>query len=88
MSTSLTSQNIPIKYNEQQTTNFVEEIQSNISIGTVSIKVQKDCRDFIANGKTEKIEFDNKIFNVISDDAVKSFLNATEYYIYQLEVTK
>jgi len=77
-----------VKYNEQQTTNFVEEIQSNISIGTVSIKVQKDCRDFIANGKTEKIEFDNKIFNVISDDAVKSFLNATEYYIYQLEVTK
>ncbi|MAF24266.1 hypothetical protein CL634_01575 [bacterium] len=77
-----------IKYNEKQTVDFIEEINSQISIGTCSIKVKKDCRDFIMNGKTEKIEFDGKVFNVISDDAVKSFLNATEFFIFQLEVTK
>ena len=77
-----------VKYNEKQTTNFVEEINSQISLGTVNIKVQKDCRDFIMNGKTEKITFDDKTFNVVSDDAVKSFLNATEYFLFQLEVTQ
>ena len=77
-----------IKYNEKQTTDFVEEINSQISIGTCSIKVKRDCRDFIMLGKTERIEFDGKVFNVVSDDAVKSFLNATEFFIFQLEVTK
>ena len=77
-----------IKYTDKQTANFVEEINSQISIGTASIKVQRDCRDFISEGKTEKIEFDGKAFNVISDDAVKSFLNASEFYLFQLEVTK
>ena len=77
-----------IKYTDKQTANFVEEINSQISVGTASIKVRKDCRDFIANGKTEKITFDGKTFNVISDDAVNSFLNASEFYLFQLEVTK
>ena len=77
-----------IKYTDKQTANFVEEINSQTSVGTASIKVKKDCRDFIANGKTEKITFDGKTFNVISDDAVKSFLNATDFYLFQLEVTK
>jgi hypothetical protein len=77
-----------IKYTDKQTANFVEEINSQISVGTASIKVKKDCRDFISNGKTEKIEFDGKAFNVISDDAVKSFLSASEFYVFQLEVTK
>ena len=77
-----------VKYNEKQTTNFVEEINTQISMGTANIKVQKDCRDFIMNGKTEKVTFDGKTFNVVSDDAVKSFLNATEYYLFQVEVTQ
>ena len=77
-----------VKYNEKQTIDFVEEINSQISVGTCSIKVKKECRDFIMAGKTEKIEFDDKVFNIISDDAVKSFLNATEFYVFQLEVTK
>lgn len=77
-----------VKYNEKQTTNFVEEINSTISMGTANIKVQRECRDFIMNGKTEKITFDGKVFNVITDDAVKSFLNATEYYLFQVEVTQ
>lgn len=77
-----------IKYNEKQTVDFIEEINSAISVGTCSIKVKRDARDFIVNGKTEKIEFDGKVFNVISDDAVKSFLNASEFFVFQLEVTK
>ena len=77
-----------IKYNEKQTTDFIEEINSTISMGTASIKVKRDCRDYIINGKPEKGEFDGKVFNVISDDAVKSFLNASEFFIFQLEVTK
>ena len=46
-----------IKYNEKQTVDFIEEINSAISVGTCSIKVKRDARDFIVNGKTEKIEF-------------------------------
>ena len=39
--------------------------------------------DFIEQGKTERIEFDDKAFNVVSDDSVKRFLDS-EYFVYYL----
>ena len=58
-----------------------------VSVGEVSIKVKSDAKVFIEKGKTERITFDNKAFKISSDFAVARFLSS-EFYVYQLEVTK
>jgi len=55
--------------------------------GDVTLKVKQNARDFIANGKTIKLEFDGKTWNVITEDIVKKYLN-NSYYVYGLEQTK
>lgn len=77
-----------IKYNNDQDLEKIKELNNFVSKGIVKIKVRQDARDYILNGtKTEKIEFDGKFFNIISDEAVKKFFNTT-YYIFYLEATK
>tara|TARA_Y100001938_G_C8091270_1_gene435226 strand:- start:1730 stop:2170 length:441 start_codon:yes stop_codon:yes gene_type:complete len=76
-----------ISYQDKQDQNYYSELNGPIPMGDVRIKVQQDCRDFIANGKTEKIEFDGKSWNVISDDSVQRFLDST-FYVYYLERAK
>lgn len=55
--------------------------------GDVTLRVKEDARNFIANGKTIKLEFDGKTWNVITEDILKKYLNNT-YYLYGLEQTK
>jgi len=77
-----------IKYNNDQDLVQIKELANFLSKGIVKIKVRQDARDYILNGtKTERIEFDGKSFNIISDEAVKKFFNTT-YYIFYLEVAK
>ena len=79
-----------IKYENEQdleAARFIS-LRNLLSQGVVKIKVRKDARDYILDGrKTEKIEFDNKSFNIISDDSVKKFFN-TVYYVFYLQTTK
>ena len=65
---------------------YVNEIESYTHGNIVRIKVEEATRDYIMNGKTEKVEFDNRYFNVISRDIVSSFLDV-KYYIFYLKVT-
>ncbi len=76
-----------IRYNLDQTQETLGDIPQYVSEGAVYIKVQREARDYINKGKTEKITFDNKSFKVISEDANKSFLNS-EFFVYKLESTK
>mgnify|MGYP003133122733 FL=1 len=76
-----------IRYNLDQSQETLGDIPSYVSEGGVFIKVQRDARDYINKGKTEKITFDNKSFKVISEDANKSFLNS-EFFVFKLESTK
>jgi len=55
--------------------------------GDVTLKVKQDARDYIANGRTIKLEFDGKTWNVITEDIIKKYLN-NSYYVYGLEQTK
>jgi len=55
--------------------------------GDVTLRVKEDARNFIANGKTIKLEFDGKTWNIITEDILKKYLNNT-YYLYGLEQTK
>ena len=63
---------------------YVSDISSYQHGNIVRIKVQQGARDYIMNGKTEKIEFDNRYFNVISKDIVSMFLDV-KYYIFYLK---
>ena len=76
-----------IRYNLDQTQETLGDIPQYVSEGAVYIKVQREARDYINKGKTEKVTFDNKSFKVISEDANKSFLNS-EFFVYKLESTK
>jgi hypothetical protein len=55
--------------------------------GDVTLRVKQDAKNFIANGKTIKLEFDGKAWNIITEDILKKYLNNT-YYLYGLEQTK
>ena len=76
-----------IRYNLDQAQETLGDIPQYVSEGAVYIKVQREARDYINKGKTEKITFDNKSFKVISEDANKSFLNS-EFFVFKLESTK
>lgn len=76
-----------IKYENSVIPDLVEQIQIKTSNPVVSIKVKSDARDYISEGSTEKITFDDKSFNVISSDIVKSY-QGLKYYLFYLEETQ
>jgi len=77
-----------IYYNNARDTDAVNsDLKLVFARGDVTLKVRQDARDFIANGRTIKLEFDGKTWNIITEDVVKKYLNNT-YYVYGLEQTK
>jgi hypothetical protein len=77
-----------IYYNNSRDTDAVNsDLKLVFARGDVTLKVKQNARDFIANGKTIKLEFDGKTWNVITEDVVKKYLN-NSYYVYGLEQTK
>ena len=76
-----------ISYKKKQST----EADSNVGVitpgGEVKIKVQQAARDYIMDGKTEKISFDGKSFNLISRDAVQEYWGMKMYVFYVEEVS-
>lgn len=54
--------------------------------GDASLKVNKEGRDYINNGKTEKIVIDRKSFNVDGQEVIQRFLDS-EFYIFNLKLT-
>lgn len=76
-----------IQYSDQQSQKYYTEMGGAIPKGDVRIKVKGDCKSYIENGKTEKIEFDGKSWDLVSTDAVKRFLDS-EFYVYYLERRK
>jgi len=49
-------------------------------VTTVTIKVKRDARDFIRNGKNELFEIDGLSFNELTEGKVQNFLGLTYYY--------
>ena len=79
-----------IRYPGSANTNaFDTNKDANIKIpeGWVSIKVKKDCRDYINDGKTDKILVDNKTYYLDSDERKQAFLDS-EFWIYVLKPTR
>ena len=76
-----------VKYEDSNNQDLVEQIQIKTNNPIISIKVKSDARNYILNGKTEKIIFDDKSFNVVSADIVKNY-QGLKYYLFYLEETK
>ena len=57
-----------------------------IEKGDGRIKVELDCKNYIDKGKTESIEINGSLFNVVSSDGARFFVGQT-YYVYYLEAT-
>lgn len=73
-----------VVYDNKQT-EVVSQIAS-YPAGVVKIKVDKCARDYIINGKTEKIEVDGNSFNLITEDKVQNYLGLV-FYIFYLRAT-
>lgn len=75
-----------VNYKENQPLEYQDELKVMIEKGDVRIKVEKDCKDYIDKGKTESIEINGSLFNVVSSDGARFFIGKT-YYVYYLEAT-
>ena len=77
-----------IYYNNARDVDAVNsELKLVFARGDVTLKVKQPARDFIANGRTLKLEFDGKSWNVITEDVTKVYLDK-KYYVYGLEQAK
>ena len=75
-----------IRYANDAEYKEVDEVTSNIPFGHATMKVKQDARNYIKDGKTEKITFDDKTFELASSDKVQRFLDS-EYYIFLVRST-
>ena len=71
-----------VSYTDKQKSENLEPLQFRHLAGDCRIKLETPGRDYIKNGKTERITIDDKVFNVITDDAVKYFFGMKLYVFY------
>ena len=75
-----------INYKQDQPLNYQEELKVETEKGEVRIKVELDCKNYIEKGKTETVEINGKMFNVISSEGTRFFVGQT-YYVFYLGAT-
>jgi hypothetical protein len=61
------------------------DMNTYISDSPISIKVRKDCNDFIMDGKTEKVDIDGLLYILKKTEASQTILWNTDYFIFELE---
>lgn len=76
-----------IRYAKSQPAPLNSELNAFVPEGEVSIKVRRDCRDFILAAPVEKIVFDEKQFVLVDDERKKTFLDS-EFWIFYLKAQK
>ncbi len=65
---------------------FIIDAKILLNVNSTYIKVKQDCRDYIRNGHTESIQFDNNYYNVVSIEQLQNFLGLKFYY-FELKQT-
>jgi hypothetical protein len=76
-----------IIYPNKHLSSFNPEINARIYAGEVTIKVKKDCRDFMNNGFNKQILLDGKTFLIDGEERRQLFLDA-EYFFFDLRASK
>ena len=79
--------NAIIRYDKKQETESEAWAGINIPQGQVGIKVKEEAKNYIENGKTIKVEIDEKGFKLISNSSVKDYFGMKMYVYYVEEVT-
>ena len=69
---------------KQENVKFNSEIMSRLLDGDLTIKVKKDCRDYINNGKIEKFVFDEETF-LQNGEEIKI---SDQFWFFSLKETK
>jgi hypothetical protein len=75
-----------IRY-KHQNIELGHEITAYAPLGEVSIKVREDCRNFINNGKTQRVVFDDKTFILDAEEQKQNFLDSN-FWIFKLKTVK
>lgn len=70
-----------------QGANFVANLDALIPEGGCSVKVKSDAKDYIVNGKTERLVIDNKVYKLDSDEKKQAFLDSN-FYVFILRLVK
>lgn len=60
--------------------NQLPQINQRVFDGKVRLKVEEDAKDYIMNGKTEKIVAGGKDWNLVGGPETQNFLTLTYYY--------
>lgn len=76
-----------VSYKDKQEAEEMGGIGLMYFAGDVRIKVDEDTKNFIRNGKTEKITIDGKDFNLLTEDSIKNFFGL-KLYVFHLQQTK
>lgn len=76
-----------ISYKDRQDAEEMGGVGLMYFAGDARIKVDELGRDYIRNGKTEKIVIDGKDFNLMTEDSVKNFFGL-KLYVFHLQSTK
>ena len=58
---------------------FVNEIENRLATDELFLEVKQNARDYILNGKTEKIVADDKSYTIVNEDLIINYLTYTLY---------
>lgn len=74
-----------MKINERNTDEKrLTELQTRFPGNKIRVKVERNCYDFIQNGKNEQFEIDGLIYDSLENVYVQNYLGA-KYYILELK---
>ncbi len=75
-----------VNYQDKQNTHIEPEIHSRIPEGGVRIKIKQDAKDYLENGKTERIEVNGQSFNLATSAGVQNYLGL-KFFVFHLTRT-
>tara|TARA_Y100000310_G_scaffold65243_1_gene60757 strand:- start:1086 stop:1526 length:441 start_codon:yes stop_codon:yes gene_type:complete len=75
-----------VLYKDRQDAGEISETNLTYFAGDVRIKVDQDTRDYIKDGKTEKIVIDGKDFQLMTEESVKYFFGI-KLFVFHLQFT-
>ncbi len=76
-----------IRYPSRQPVETETDSRVPLSEGQVSIKVKRDCRNYINEARVDKITVDDRDF-ILDDDERKSTFLDSEFFVFVLKATK
>jgi len=76
-----------VSYKDHQDSDELSEVSEiRYFAGDVRIKMDEDAKDYIKDGKTEKVVIDGKDFQLMTEESVKYFFGI-KLYVFHLQFT-